>query len=331
MVDFLLTAAGVAADTVTYLVAWWGLPVWALAGTVVLQRVARAWPLEGWAQAESAPRRLSGAFLLAVARPFGRTDVRLTLRQLGHRPGATAVYLAAGHGLTLYYFLLLGPLLGKDVLLSHAVGMSAFAGLAAGLMELLGPGGEVAPVGGTGPGPSGSGDAPGGDPPGAAGADDGRWRWRSLALGEGGRFLGWSLWGLAVGGLVGAAGLAAPGLHLVDLLPGTGLARQAVHAVAGVLAAVVTFVWPVAALFVGTFLWKAGLAHAGLVAFFCAATLAPQRLRLYREVWGAGRTVRWTAALALAALAAGLLVAVLFGLGGLEIRYKLVPGQLWRP
>lgn len=93
----------------------------------------------------------------------------------------------------------------------------------------------------------------------------------------------------------------------------------------------VTFMWPVATLFVGTYLWKIGLAHAGLVTFFCAATLAPQRLRLYGNLWGADRTARWVGALALAALAAGLAVAVLLGLVGPEIRYKLTPEQLWRP
>lgn len=89
--------------------------------------------------------------------------------------------------------------------------------------------------------------------------------------------------------------------------------------------------WPVATLFAGTFLWKIGLAQAGLVAFFCAATISPHRLSLYREAWGTGRTVRRALALALGAVTAGLVVAVLFGFTGLEIRYKLVPGQLWTP
>ncbi len=331
MMELLRLAAGVAVDTVAYLLAWWAVPVWALAGTIVLQRLARGWPLERWAHSEGTSRRLAGAFLLAVARPFGRSDLRRYLRLLEGRPGSTAVYLAAGHGLTLYYLALLGPLLGKDVLLSHMVGMLAFAGLATALAVLFRAGGAPASEAGTDRKASEPGEAIGLESGDASGADDIRWKWRSLAAGEGGRFLGWSLWGLAVGGLVGAAGLASPGLHLVDLLPGEGLVRQVVHGVAGLLAAPASLMGPVATLFAGTFLWKIGLAHAGLVAFFCAATLIPQRIRLYREVWGGGRTTRWVLALAVAALAAGLVVAVLFGLTGLEIRYKLVPAQLWYP
>lgn len=329
MIEFLRLAAGVAADTVTYLLAWWAVPVWALAGTIVLQRLARDWPLERRARSEGAVRRLTGAFLLAVARPFGRSDLRRNLRRLQGRPGGTAVYLTAGHGLTLYYLVLLGPLLGKDVLLSHVVGMLVFAGLATALTALFRGGGPPARDAEEGRRSSGPREVDAAaDPP---GADDGRWAWRSLAVGETSRFLGWSLWGLAVGGLVGAAGLASPGLHLVGLLPGEGLVRQVVHGVAGLLAAPASLMGPVATLFAGTFLWKVGLAHAGLVAFFCAATLSPQRVRLYREVWGGGRTMRWVLALAVGALAAGLVVALLFGFTGLEIRYKLVPAQLWRP
>lgn len=329
MIELLRLAAGIAVDTVTYLMAWWAVPVWALAGTVALQRLSRGWPLERWAGSQGTFRRLAGAFLLAVAHPWGRDHVRRSLEGLGRRPGATAVYLAAGHGLTLYYLALLGPLLGKDVLLSHVLGMLVFAGFAAAFAALLGLGRDPGPAARSVEKPSAT--------RGAAAAVDGfgtdgdRQGWSSLLRGEGGRFLGWSLWGLAVGGLVGAAGLASPGLHLVDLLPGEGLTRQIVHAGIGLAAAPAVFMGPVATLFAGTYLWKVGLAHAGLVAFFCAATLSPPRLRLYREVWGSGRTRRWALALALAALCAGLVVAVLFGVTGLEIRYKLVPGQLWRP
>lgn len=323
MIEFLRLAAGVAADTATYLLAWWAVPAWALLGTVLLQRLARDWPLEGWSLSEGAPRRLVGAFLLAVARPPGRSDVRRHLERLDGRPGATAVYLAAGHGLTLYYFALLGPLLGKDVLLSHVSGMLAFAAFATAFLAVLPPSGAATRVDEPDRGSLGSGDS--------AGADGGRRGWGSLLLGEGGRFLGWSLWGLVVGGLVGAAGLSSPSVFLTELLPGEGLARQVVHAVVGLIAAPATLMGPVATLFAGTYLWKVGLAQAGLVAFFCAVTVSPQRVRLYRDVWGAGRTRRWVGALALAAVAAGLFVAVVFGLTGLEIHYKLAPEQLWRP
>lgn len=322
MIEYLLSAAGVAADTAAYLMAWWAVPVWALAGTVVLQRLSRDWPLARWIRSGGTLRRVAGSFLLAVARPFGRSEVRRNLGRLDGRPGATAVYLTAGHGLTLYYFVLLGPLLGKDVLLAHVVGMVAFAGLAAALMHVLRAGGGSGRVGGP------DEERPGRE---AAAGKDGGHGWLSLIVGEGGRFLGWSLWGLTVGGLIGAAGLASPSLLLTDLLPGQGLARQIVHAGGGLLAAPLTFMWPVATLFAGTFLWKIGLAQAGLVAFFCAVTLSPQRLSLYCDVWGTRRAARRALALALAAVVAGLAVALLFGFTGLEIRYKLVPAQLWSP
>lgn len=321
MIEYFLSAVSVAADTAAYLMAWWGVPGWALAGAVVLQRLSRDWPLERWARSGETSRRLAGAFLLAVVRPFGRSDVRRNLEGLDDQPGATATYLTAGHGLTLYYFVLLGPLLGKDVLLAHVMGMVVFAGLAAALFRSQRLGGERTVVGAN----------PGSSDPSTAAVDDSGHSGLFLIIDEGGRFLGWSLWGLVVGGLIGAAGLASPSLLLTDLLPGQGLARQIVHASVGLLAAPLTFMWPVATLFAGTFLWKIGLAQAGLVAFFCAATLSPQRLRLYREVWGTKRTARRAVALAMAAVMAGLFVALLFGAAGLEIHYKLTPEQLWRP
>lgn len=137
MIEFLRTAVGVAWDTVTYLMAWWAVPVWAVAGTVVLQRVAAGWPLERWSRSGTTARRLPGAFLLAVARPFGRSDVRRNLERLDRQPDATAVYLTSGHGLTLYYLILLGPLLGKDVLLFHVLGMAVFAVLGAAAFRVL--------------------------------------------------------------------------------------------------------------------------------------------------------------------------------------------------
>lgn len=320
MTEFLRSAAGVAVDTAAYLMAWWAVPVWALAGTLVLQWLSRDWPLQRWARSGETSRGLSGAFLLAVARPFGRSEVRRNLERLDEQAGPTVVYLTAGHGLTLYYFVLLGPLLGKDVLLSHVVGMGVFAGLAVTLLRLLGDRSER--VQGTTEGFTGREEADEG-----AGGQG----WWGLLLGEGSRFLGWSVWGLAVGGLVGATGLAFPSLLLTDLLPGQGFTREVVHAGVGLLAAPLTFMGPVATLFAGTFLWKVGLAQAGLVAFFCGATLSPQQLRLYREAWGTRGTLRWILAAVLAAIGAGLAVALLFGLTGLDIHYKLTPAQLWRP
>ena len=86
--------------------------------------------------------------------------------------------------------------------------------------------------------------------------------------------------------------------------------------------------WPVANLFVGTYLWKIGLAHAGIVSFFYASTVSPQRVLLYSRIMGKRATARFVPALALAALLAGVATALLFRLSGLTIHYKLIPAQL---
>lgn len=316
MIELLRAAAGVAADTVAYLMAWWAVPVWALAASVLLQWWSARQPLETWARSDGAVRRTAGAFLLAVARPLDRESVRRSLLLLDGRPWGTAVYMTAGHGLTVYYFFLLGPLLGKDVLLSHVVGGIVFAGFAAAAARALGlsePTGEGSRAVGGERGAPGTSGLP------------------ALGLRELARFGGWAGWGLLVGAVIGAAGLSNPSLLLVELPLGEGLVRQLGHAGLGVATAVATFMWPVSTLFAGTYLWKIGLAHAGLVAFFYGATVAPQRVRLYRRVWGGTQAGRWTLVLASAAVAAGLATAVLYGFTGLDIHYKLVPGQLWRP
>ena len=316
MAEFLALALRVAGDTVSYLMAWWAVPVWALAASVLLQWWGARLPLETWVRSGKAPRRAAGAFLLAVTRSLDRESVRRTLGLLEGRTLGTAVYLTAGHGLTVYYFLLLGPLLGKDVLLSHVVGGIAFAGVAAAGARAFGL--ASLPSGGSRPSAAKVG----------ATAPDGL---GAIGLREVVRFGSWAGWGLVVGAVIGAAGLSNPSLLLVELPLGQGLLRQLVHAGLGAAAAVATFMWPVSTLFAGTYLWKVGLAHAGLVAFFYGATVAPQRVRLYRQVWDEPRALGWTLVLAAAAVAAGLVTAVLFGLAGLDIHYRLVPAQLWRP
>lgn len=316
MAEFLKLVLQVAVDTVTYLMAWWAVPLWAVAASVLLQWWGTRLPLKSWVRSESIPRRTAGAFLLAAARPLGRESVRRNLGLLEGRPWGTAIYLTAGHGLTVYYFFLMGPLLGKDVLLSHVVGGIAFAGFAAAGARAIGLAGPSDGAARPSDGESGTPEAQ---------------SLREIGRREVVRFGGWAGWGLLVGAVIGAAGLSHPSLLLVELPLGEGLVRQLTHAGLGAAAAVATFIWPVSTLFAGTYLWKVGLAHAGLVAFFYGATVAPQRVRIYRRVWGEAPARKWILALATAAVAAGLVTAVLFGLTGLDIHYKLVPAQLWSP
>lgn len=320
----------VAADTAAYLFAYWLVPVWAWLATAALLALGRRVRPARWVGSGGGSRRLASAAALGLLRPYDRRGIRAGLERLrGEDALPVAAYLTSSHALTPYYLLLMGPLLGKDVLLSHLIGALFFVPAAAGLATLLGAPGGARAGGGAGA-PEGAGAAarggnPVAEPAGREGSDGG---WLRPTGRELGRFLGYGAWGLALGSLIGAAGLAHPSL-LLSGLPAGPAPTQAVHAALGALLAPATLVWPVANLFVGTYLWKVGLAHAGLVAFFYATTASPQRIRLYLDVWGRRRALRWTAALLGGAVVAGLATAFLYGLTDLGINYKLSPEQMW--
>ena len=88
------------------------------------------------------------AVVLGLTESLSRSSFAGNLRRLG-TPGAVAAYLGVSHALTAYAWILLGPLLGKDFLLSHVVGVVLFVVFAAGLMRLVGvspvPGGASTP------------------------------------------------------------------------------------------------------------------------------------------------------------------------------------------
>lgn len=328
MTELLALSWEVARDTAAYLFAFWLVPVWAFLAQVALLRIGARWRAGPWLESTSPWRRGLGAAALGVLRPFWRPALARNLRSLAGRPAEIVIYLAASHALTVYYFFLMGPLLGKDVLLSHVVGGLLFvlfgASLAAWWLEADRPPAEAAPGDGVvgrggrteiGPGEEGWNDE---ERPGLF----------ALAGGELGRVGAMAVYGLALGALVGGWGLTAPGFVPAEI-PGPAAAVQGLNALLGLGAAVVAWMWPVGTLFLGTYLWKVGLAHAGLVAFFYACAVSPQRVRLYARVLGPRRAVRLSAALAVAALLAGLATALLFGLSSLEIRYKLTPAQMW--
>lgn len=315
--DLLAGAWQIAVQTASYLLAYLGVLVLAPAAHLALVALGPA--RRGWL----GPRwGVAGAAGAALTRPLSRRSLESGLRSTTG-PAATVAYLAVFHALTVSSWILLGPLLGKDFLLSHVVGVVLFGLFAAGLARLLGvlPAGEAAP--------GGEGARAGGDrrrP--ARGAGEGGFRGLPALLGISAlRYAALVVLGLALGGLVGAWGLS-PGGWAPAELGGSGPATQVVNGLLGLGLALVGIA-PVANLFVGTYLWKVGLAHAGIVAFFCAAPAAPTRWRLYARTFGRAGAVRLVAALLAAALLAGLVTAWLFGAAGIEIRYKLTSEQLW--
>lgn len=302
--ESLAAAWQTAAQTAGYLFAY----AYALALAPLLHLVLVAWAPGRRGQLATRSGWLA-AVVLGLTEPLSRRAFDANLLRLGRssRPGPGVVYLAISHTLTAYSWVLIGPLLGKDFLLSHVVGVALFVLFAAGLVRWLGL-----------PAARALAHGPVGLPDGGAGARVGVGLVRFVFLAG---------LGLALGGVVAAWGFSDAAWAPADV-GGGGMGTQLVSVVLGLGLALVG-VPPVANLFVGTYLWKVGLAHAGIVAFFCAAPAAPTRWRLYARLFGRGGAVRLVTALLVAALLAGLATAWLFGAFGMSIHYKLVPQQLW--
>lgn len=333
--ELILTAGRVILDTVLYLLAYRGAPLVALVAAALLAGWAPAERLRNRATAGTPLARVLAASALGFVRPLGPTALRRDLAAIGPRADVVA-YLAASHGLTLYYLLLMGPLLGKDVLLSHVIGGLLFAATAGAGVRLVGLSVEALSPGNGTPGPSVANGARAERTVSARTADanghtatrmNGETGW-SAAVAETGRGLGLMILGLILGGIIAAWGLSGRAAAPVEIVTTPWLA-QLLNALIGVGAAVLLWMWPVENLFVGTYLWKIGLGHAGLVAFFWACTLSPHRLRLYRDLWGVTTARRFAAILAVAAIAAGMATALVYRVTPLSINYKLIPTQMW--
>jgi len=226
---------------------------------------------------------------------------------------AMVAYLICSHGLTVYYLLMLGPLLGKDVLLSHILGgvtifIVASLCLSPVFRKTFRTSEPAADVD-FAPSPLRLGRI-------------------AKVVGSELRAVGFlSLYGLLVGGGIAAWGLS-PWHVAPSALFGGGLATQASNALLGLGVSFLTWISPVANLFVGTYVWKVGIAHAGLVSFFLGNLVSWPRVRLYQRTLGHRQGTVFALVLALAAIAAGLLVAFFFHFTGLSIHYKLIPEQL---
>lgn len=293
---FLSTACENVVQTAGYLLAYGYVLLLAPLAHVALVALGRA-----YRKGEAGRNGVAASLASAATDPLSRRSIESSLRAAAN-PRAAVALLAVSHALTVHCWILLGPLLGKDFLLSHVLGVLLFGIVAAGLARAMGIG---APRTGTrAPRP-----------------------FLALGLLAALRNLALIVLGLALGGLVAAWGLSPWRWAPADL--GTaGWQTQILNGGIGVALAL-SGVPPVANLFFGTYLWKTGLAQAGIVAFFCAAPAAPTRWRLYTRAFGRSGAVRLVVAVLVAALAAGLATAWLFGRTGVEIRYKLIPEQLW--
>lgn len=297
---FLGAAAQVAVDAVLYLWAYAMVPLLAW-----LTAMAIRWFIGRQYWLAYAPRSWPATFLVAVGRYPGWREVFQSLCVLHDQGRKTCFFLIASHNLLVSFYFLVGPLLGKDVLLSLLIGTGIYLGLAIPICDKAGFQAEIV---------CSSGESAISRP----------------ALRESALYFGWAAYGLLLGSLVAAWGLTSPGFAPVEISQSPFFA-QMLNSLIGLLAAVATFMSPVAALFTGTYLWKIGLAHAGLITFFCATTLTPQRWMLYRRVYGRNQARGLYLGLAAAALLSGILTALLYAAtDALDIGYKLIPQQMLR-
>lgn len=297
-VTFITTTATFAWATFTYLVAYRFVIGLAPAVSILAQAVWLSKP-------RGAPRRLHFLFGLlsgAATSPTAR-GVRGALAAAADTgPVGIVAAVSGAHFLTAYTLLLLGPVLGKDVLLSLVVGAIFLTAIAALAWR---PGPLTAAAHGA-----------------LSSSEIGHIAVRELL--EVGPQIAL---GLLAGGAVAAWGLSPLRIELATVLGG-GLPAQVGSALVGTALGSLSCLPPVASLFVATYLWKTGIAHAGLVSFLLASATTLVRLRLYRRELGEREGARLWWILLLSGPVAGLATAVVFRLLGLTIHYRLVSEQL---
>jgi uncharacterized membrane protein YraQ (UPF0718 family) len=313
---FVTTALGMAWATLHYIVLYRFAIGFAFFFSVLLQFL---FPAEKWLQViqgRSGLVPILAAAGLGFRTSPGRQAIESNFSHLvAVKAPLTALvaYLICSHGLTVYYLLMLGPLLGKDVLLSHILG-----GVTIFIVASLCFSPVFRKIFRTSESARDVDFAP---PPLRPGRI-------AKIVGSELRAVGFlSLYGLLLGGVVAAWGLS-PWHVAPAALFGGGLAAQGINTILGLAVSFLTWMSPVANLFVGTYVWKVGIAHAGLVSFFFGNLISWPRVRLYQRTLGHRQGTVFALVLALAAIAAGLLVAFFFHFTALSIHYKLIPEQL---
>jgi len=313
---FVTTALGMAWATLHYIVFYRFAIGFAFLCSVLLQFFL---PAERWLRAihgRSGPLPVLAAAGLGFTTSPSRQAIKSNFSHLvAVKAPLTALvaYLICGHGLTVYYLLMLGPLLGKDVLLSHILG-----GVTIFIVASLSPSVIFGKTSWT-----------------SELARDVDFTPPPLRLSRITRVIEselravglLSLYGLLLGGVIAAWGLS-PWHVAPAALFGGGLTAQGINSILGLVVSFLTWMSPVANLFVGTYAWKVGIAHAGLVSFFFGSLISWPRVRLYQRTLGHRQGTVFALVLALAAIAAGLFVALFFHFTGLSIHYKLIPEQL---
>ncbi len=301
LTEFLREIWNVAAATAGYLLAYRGALVVAVSGGALARWLAPSGPSCGSRQ--TFWRVLSAG----IAMPSAKADLAAIIWAARLHPEAAPALLIGTHVFTPYHLILLGPLLGKDALGSVVLGGVIAAALATVVARWL-PLSVAMTL------------RPREDAPQPITAT----RALSLEFIRNGPAIAY---GLLAGGAIAAWGLSSWAVTPATLVNGR-MAAQLLNGLIGVMLALLLNPSPAATPFIGTYLWKVGLAHAGLVAFFCAAPVTPVRLlRLHRDL---GKQAAITLALLVAgaAVAAGFSTALVYRLAGLTIRYKLVPEQL---
>lgn len=128
-----MTVAGIAhqiwstvTDTVGYLLAYRGALVLAILAAAAARWIARV------LRASRMAGTLADTAFAGLTRPSGKADFASIVRAMQVRSGTALPFLIATHVATPYHLILLGPLLGKDTLLSVV-----FGGMTAALLSTL--------------------------------------------------------------------------------------------------------------------------------------------------------------------------------------------------
>ncbi len=225
------------------------------------------------------------------------------------------LFLVAGCNLTIYYWLLLGPLLGKEFVMINVVGGVFFLLATCPALFLLDQAG-VKSNGTIGHGPS-LGDA-----------RSLLWRFAKALAREVATVGPWLMWGSFLGGLIAVWGLSQWWFDLSQIGGTKTWLSQFLNALIGLGLAIATFSAPVANLFVATYLWKTGIALSGFVAYLYGVFLSPLLWPVYVQSLGKKGTFYLLCILAAGVIAASMGVTAMWKLAGLSIHYKLSPNQL---